>query len=291
MPYLPFERSRSSSGGGLNIAALPGQALGALGDVAALGPAAVRLAERLVRDQAAALPQPAPRTILNGSITGSRRFAAQSWPLGRMKAIGAASDSSINDVVLAMCSGALRLYLQDVAALPDASLIAMVPVSLRGVGESSSGNAVGTILCNLATNERDPGMRLAAIRESMQQGKDSLASMSRLQITAVSALAMAPTVLGTMFGAYRLLPPPFNVTISNVPGPRKPLWMGGARLDASYPLSIPTVGQALNMTVTSYVDNLEFGLTGCRRHVPHLQRLLVHLETSLTALERSTLAA
>jgi hypothetical protein len=81
------------------------------------------------------------------------------------------------------------------------------------------------------------------------------------------------------------LPPPFNLVISNVPGPKVPLWMQGARLDAFYPLSIPTVGQALNITVTSYVDNLEFGLTGCRRHVPHLQRLLTHIDASLDELE------
>jgi hypothetical protein len=119
----------------------------------------------------------------------------------------------------------------------------------------------------------------------MQHGKDSIASMSRLQITAMSGLALAPLALGSMFGAHRLIPPPFNLVISNVPGPKQPLYMGGAKLDAFYPLSIPTVGQALNITVSSYVDSMEFGLTGCRRNVPHLQRLLTHLETSLHDLE------
>ena len=228
----------------------------------------------------------APRTILNGSITGSRRFAAQSWELSRLRGVAKASSVSLNDVVLAMCSGALRLYLEELGALPEAPLIAMVPVSLRAMGvDSGSGNAVGTILCNLATDQRDPGMRLTMIRESMQQGKDSMASMNRLQITAMSSIAMAPIAMGTMFGAHKLFPPPFNITISNVPGPKQPLYMGGARLDAFYPLSIPTVGQALNITVTSYVDSMEFGLTGCRRNVPHLQRLLTHLETSLDGLE------
>jgi hypothetical protein len=103
----------------------------------------------------------------------------------------------------------------------------------------------------------------------------------------MSAVSMAPLAMSSFSGVTRMLPPPFNLVISNVPGPKEPLWMQGARLDAFYPLSIPTVGQALNITVTSYVDNMEFGLTGCRRHVPHLQRLLTHLDTSLEELERA----
>jgi len=286
-PYMPYERAREGGSGGFSLGSIPGAALSAVGEVVSLGPAVLRAAEKLIREQAAALPIQAPRTILNGPITGSRRFAAQSWSLPRLKDVAKASGSSLNDIVLAMCSGALRLYLQDLAALPDSPLIAMVPVSLRQMGiETSSANAVGTILCNLATNERDPATRLEAIKESMQQAKESMAGMNRLQITAASSIAMAPMALGTMFGAAgRLLPPPFNVTISNVPGPRQDLYMGGAHLDEFYPLSIPTVGQALNITVTSYVDRMEFGLTGCRRNVPHLQKLLTHLETSLVALE------
>jgi hypothetical protein len=119
----------------------------------------------------------------------------------------------------------------------------------------------------------------------MRAGKEMLASMTPLQIYAVSAVAMAPMAMSSFFGINRFLPPPFNLVISNVPGPKVPLWLAGSRLDAFYPLSIPTVGQALNITVTSYVENMEFGLTGCRRHVPHLQRLLGDLESSLTDLE------
>jgi WS/DGAT/MGAT family acyltransferase len=286
-PYMPFESKRpAADGGGSPLSALGGLAKGAMDEVMAIGPGLWRAGEKLLREQAAALPIQAPRTILNGSITGSRRFAAESWPLSRLKAVGTATGTSLNDVVLAMCSGALRLYLQELAALPEAPLIAMVPVSLRGVNsEQTSGNNVGSILCNLATDEPDAQLRLAKIRESMQEGKEAMAAMSPLQMMAVSAVSMAPIALGTMYGVHKLLPPPFNVTISNVPGPRVPLYMGGAELQEFYPLSIPTVGQALNITVTSYQDQMAFGLTGCRRNVPHLQRLLGHLETSLGALE------
>src|SRR5581483_11133286 len=250
-----------------------------------------RTGERLIREQAAALPMQAPRTILNSSITGSRRFAAQAWPLDRLRGLAKASRTSLNDIVLAMCAGALRRYLQELDALPDAPLVAMVPVSLRSIGiDATSGNSVGTILCNLATDESDAGSRLAAINESMQHGKEMMAGMSRLQVTAMSGISLAPLAMGMLFGAHRLLPPPFNLVISNVPGPKQPLYMAGARLDEFYPLSIPTAGQALNITVTSYIDRMEFGLTGCRRSVPHLQRLLTHLDDSLDELELAVAA-
>jgi diacylglycerol O-acyltransferase / wax synthase len=289
-PYLPLERSTppDREGGGNPLLSLPGAAMGALGDAIGLGPTMLRLAERTIRDQAAGHGSGAPRTIFNGGITGARRFAAQSWPMERLRAVADAASLSLNDVVLAMCSGALRDYLIDLDALPDDSLTAMVPVSLRGLGlDTSAGNAVGVIVTNLATDEPDPGRRMAAIAESMLAGKATLDGLSVLQVSALSAIAMAPLALGSLLGVGRLLPVPFNLVISNVPGPSEPLWFNGARLEAIYPMSIPTDGQALNITVTSYVDNMEFGLTGCRRSVPHLQRLLTHLETSLSGMERA----
>lgn len=291
-PYLP--RDTASSGGGFSPLALPGMLAGAardvVGDVIRLAPTALQMAERLVREQAAALPTVAPRTILNGPITGSRRFAAQSWPLERLRDVAKSAGVTLNDVVLAMCSGALRAYLDEQGELPDSPLLAMVPVSLalRSDGpESTHGNNIGAIIANLATDETDPARRLELISESVTEGKARLASLSRLSVLATSGISMAPIAMSAFFGINRLLPPPFNLVISNVPGPKQPLWMQGARLDAFYPLSIPTGGQALNITVTSYVDNMEFGLTGCRRHVPHLQRLLTHLETSLSDLEKA----
>ncbi|MGN6475055.1 MAG: WS/DGAT/MGAT family O-acyltransferase [Mycobacteriales bacterium] len=288
-PYLRRESHRDHEGGGvLSPSALAGLAKGAVSEVAALGPLMFRAVDRLVREQAAALPSQAPRTILNGSITGSRRFAAQSWELERLRDVATAAGVTLNDVVLAMCSGALRQYLLDLGALPDAPLIAMVPVSLTALGlGSSAGNNVGAILANLGTDQDDAAMRLETITASMQEGKELLAGLSKLQVMGMSAISMAPIAMSAFFGINRLLPPPFNLVISNVPGPKQPLWMQGARLDAFYPLSIPTGGQALNITVTSYVDHMEFGLTGCRRHVPHLQRLLGNLETSLADLEKA----
>jgi diacylglycerol O-acyltransferase len=189
-----------------------------------------------------------------------------------------------------MCSGALRRYLIELDALPDKPLVAAIPMSLRADTSATgdlSGNAIGIILCNLATHLEDPVARLAEIMSSMRKGKQIYHGMTPLQITALSAIPMVPLAIATIPGAVRITPPAFNVLISNVPGPHKPLYWNGARMTGLYPVSIPYEGQALNITVTSYAGDLEFGLTGCRRSVPHLQRLLAHLDDSLAELEKA----
>jgi WS/DGAT/MGAT family acyltransferase len=231
--------------------------------------------------------------MFNVPITGARRFAAQGWPLDRVKAVGRAAGATMNDVMLAMCAGALRQYMIDLGTLPARPLVAAVPMSLRarsgGSSESSlGGNAIGLILCNMATDESDAAARLTTIHESMLKGKAAYHGMSPLQITALSAIPLIPLAIGTIPGLTTITPPSFNVLISNVPGPRDPLYWNGARMQGVYPLSIPYEGQALNITVTSYAGSLEFGLTGCRRTVPHLQRLLSLLEESLQELEKAT---
>jgi diacylglycerol O-acyltransferase len=112
--------------------------------------------------------------------------------------------------------------------------------------------------------------------------------MSQLQITAMSALGLAPSILTPLLRMQGLARPPFNLVISNVPGPRKTMYLNGAKMLGTYPLSIPINGMALNITCNSYAENMDFGLTGCRRTVPHLQRLLGHLDDELAALENAT---
>jgi diacylglycerol O-acyltransferase len=167
-------------------------------------------------------------------------------------------------------------------------LVAMVPVSLRAEGEQDAGgNMVGTILCNLATDTADPAKRLDAINTSMRDNKKVFAELPRNQALALSAFLMSGIVLGLVPGFVSSAPPPFNIVISNVPGAREPMYWNGARLDGNYPLSIALDGQALNITLTNNADNLDFGLVGCRRSIPHLQRLLIHLEDSLSDLEQA----
>jgi diacylglycerol O-acyltransferase len=258
------------------------------GSVASLAPSTVSLTRAALFEQQLTLPFGAPRTMFNVKIGGARRCAAQSWPVDRIKAVKRAAGVTLNDVVLAMCSGALRYYLLEHNALPDAPLIAMVPVSLRSEAEADTGgNLVGSILCNLATDTDDPAQRLETIHDSMRSNKKVFSDLPRFQALALSAMNISSLALAAVPGWVSSTPPPFNLVISNVPGPTQQMYYGGARLDGNYPLSTVLDGQALNITLVNNAENLDFGLVGCRRSVPHLQRLLAHLESSLKDLERA----
>jgi diacylglycerol O-acyltransferase len=256
--------------------------------VAALAPSTLSLARSALLEQQLQLPFGAPRTMFNVPIGGARRVAAQSWALDRLRTVKRATGATINDVVLAMSAGALRAYLEEQNALPDAPLIAMVPVSLRTEEEADTGgNMTGVVLCNLATDTADAGKRLEIISTSMRNNKKVFTQLPRVQQLALSASMIAPLGLGAVPGFVSAAPPPFNIVISNVPGAREPLYWRGARLTGNYPLSIALDGQAVNITVANNADNLDFGLVGARGSVPHLQRLLGHLEDSLKDLERA----
>ncbi len=227
----------------------------------------------------------APRSILNQRVSGSRRFAAQSYDLPRIKAIGKKLGVTLNDVVMAMCAGALRTYLLDFNALPRKPLIAMVPMSLRQ-DDSDAGNQTTMILANLGTHLADPMQRLDIIHRSVQNAKDRFSRMSPSEIMAYSALVYSICGLNLMTGLAPKLQA-FNVVISNVPGPKEPMYWNGAELDGFYPVSIVLDGMALNMTLTSYVDSLEFGLIACRKALPSMQRLLGYLDDALDELEQA----
>ena len=266
-------------------------ALGITAEAAGMPAALVKTLSKGLRNETSSLSLYAPRTILNQNITGSRRIAAQDWPIDRLRAIGRATGATLNDVVLAMCSGAMRTYLLELNALPDTSLVAMVPVGLKAkqsqIASAEGGNAVGAVMVQLATDQPDPADRLARVHRSMVDGKRALSSMTPVQILAMSALGQTPAILGPILRMQGIVRPPYNLIISNVPGPRTTHYWNGAQLLGTYPLSIPINGMALNITCTSYDGNMAFGLTGCRRTVPHLQRLLTHLDDEVKALENA----
>lgn len=255
---------------------------------AALAPSTLSLARAALLEQQLTFPFRAPKTMFNVRIGGARRIAAQSWPLERIFAVKDAANASFNDVVLAMSAGALRTYLIEQNALPDTPLIAMVPVSLRKDGEAETGgNSVGTVLCNLNTHIEDAGKRIQGISSSMSEQKEVFNQLPTVQQLALSAFMTGGLFLGLIPGFIRTAPPPFNIVISNVPGSKEPLYWRGAQMVGNYPLSITLDGQAMNITVTNNAENLDFGLVGARGSVPHLQRMLSHLETSLKDLERA----
>ena len=198
----------------------------------------------------------APSSILNQRVSSSRRFAAQSFELDRFRHIAKALDVTINDIVLAVCSGALREYLISHQSLPNKPLIAMVPASLRS-DDSDVSNRITMILANLATHKDDPLERLQTIRRSVQNAKQRFKRMTSDQILNYSAVVYGPAGLNILSG---MMPKhqAFNLVISNVPGPREPLYWNGAKLDALYPASIVLDGQALNITMTSYLGNLKW---------------------------------
>jgi WS/DGAT/MGAT family acyltransferase len=230
-------------------------------------------------------PRQAPKSILNARISKSRRFATQRIETARVRALAKAAGGTLNDIVLALSAGSLRRYLIEQNALPEAPLIAMVPVAVRAKDEDGGGNSVGAILASLATHVEDPGERVAEIIESTTKAKQMLQGMSKAAILHYSALLIAPSMLQMIPQTAGHVRPTFNIVISNVPGPDQPLYFRGAQLEANYPMSIPVHGQALNITCCSYAGQMCFGFTGCRDTVPHLQRLAVYCGEAMNELE------
>lgn len=225
-----------------------------------------------------------PQTNINTPITGARRFVAQSWPIERIKAVGKAFDGTLNDAVLAICSGALRRHLTEHRDLPEDPLLAMAPVSLRDEGDVDSANAIGFMTANLSTHIADPAKRFASIRASMQAAKDNLSGLTRKEIELYTMVTQAPLMVLQLMGLASKFPP-YSTTISNVPGPREQRYWNGAKLDGIYPASIPFDGMSLNITLVSNYKNLDFGITACRHSVPQVQRLIDYLDESIVELE------
>jgi diacylglycerol O-acyltransferase / wax synthase len=238
-------------------------------------------------DDALVAPMQAPRSVLNGKISRNRRFATQRLDADRLRRIARARGGKLNDIVLALTGGALRRYLLELGALPDEPMTAMVPVNVRSKDDPGGGNEVGAILASFATNVVDPIERLDAVIASTRRGKAQLDGMSKNAAMQYAALLLAPMLLSQLPWAAGRVRPAFNVVVSNVPGAEAPLYFRGWRAEAIYPVSIPFHGFGLNVTVSGYAGELDFGFTGCRDTVPHLQRLAVYLGEAADEMEES----
>lgn len=247
------------------------------------------------RGQSAVLSQSglrAPRTPFNRPITPHRRWAFCTVPLADVKAVKKASGVTVNDVVMGLCAGALRRWLIDHDALPDAPLIAAVPVSVRTEAQKGQGgNRVSTMTAPLPTHVGDPAERLSLAHDAMRAAKDQHGALPADLLSDVTQFAM-PALAGQaarMAARLRLVEwlSPFNLIISNIPGPPVPLYYAGARLLAYYPLSAIADGQGLNITVMSYEDSMHFGLIACRELVPDLDRMAGYLVDELDELKKA----
>ena len=245
-----------------------------------------RIAKRIgAPDSGLAVPFDAPRSVLNGRVREKRRFATQQFPMPRLRTLAAAAGCTLNDVVLAICGGALRQFLAARDALPERPLTAGIPISVRPKDDEGTGNAISFIVATLGTDIADAGERLAAIRASVQAAKAHVQALPRQAMMQYTMLLMAPTMLTLLAGIGGRTPPMFNITISNVPGPETPLYFRGAELVSIFPASIVTHGQALNITCESYAGQMNFGFTACHTTVPGVQKLAVLAAEALAALE------
>jgi diacylglycerol O-acyltransferase / wax synthase len=245
-----------------------------------------------------AVTETPPATRFNRMVHAQRSWATAELPLAELKRIGKATGTTMNDVFMAVCGGALRRYFERRGELPRLPMIGGCPVSLRRAGDVAVNNQVTMMLVNLATTEADPVRRLFKVARSARQAKGSVADIAGSYDSDV-ALPGLPGLLRAGARAFEagsladFLPvrPPCNVVISNVPGPRRPLFCLGARVLTHYPVSIPAHTVGVNITVQSYLDQLFVGITGCARALPDPERLRDDLVASFQELRLSLLDA
>src|SRR5579863_2858133 len=233
-----------------------------------------------------------PPTILNKQISSERSFAGVSIPLSRAKAVAKAAGGKLNDVVLAISSSVVRRYLLERGALPSKSMTAGVPISLREEGNTDANNQVFGMICSIATNVDDPKTRLETIIAQSTKSKEMShplrALMPQIQNVSMLGAPIFVQILSLLYSRSSLsdvLPPAANITVSNVPGPRQTLYAAGAELLHIFPVSISTHGLALNITVQSYRDQLDFGFISGANIIPHVQVLCDMVPDEFAALE------
>jgi len=232
----------------------------------------------------------APRTRLNASVTAGRVFATVSLPLAELKALRQQFDATLNDVVLMVCSGALRRYFLQHGPLPRKSLIAAVPISLRAAGDASSNNQASMTVVSLGTHIANPMKRVVYVKAASAAMKDSLGSVKSLMPTDFPSLGV-PWLMRTaasLYGRAKVadrIPPIANLVISNVPGPAFPFYLAGAKMLTNFPTSIVVHGMGLNITVQTYNESLDVGLIACAEAAPDLHDLALHISAAFEELK------
>jgi diacylglycerol O-acyltransferase len=219
------------------------------------------------------MPFRSPRVSFNAPVTAHRTWAFATVSLDDIKLVKNAFGVKVNDVVLGMCAGSLRRYLTGRGELPEQPLTASVPVSVRSDDSQALGNQVSGMMVSLATHVDDPVERLQEIYHSSQGSKvmqEALGAEMIMNLADVPppALLWLATAFYAWAGLARRVPPPFNVMISNVPGPREPLYFLGGEVRAIYSTSVLFDGAGLFIGLASYRDQVDFGITACAELVP-----------------------
>jgi len=280
-------RARSLAGVPLRSGRLAAELAGGARRIAGVGARQVR--ETIVpRDADHAVPFRAPRTILNGTIHAPRRFATQHYPVDRLKAIAKDADATLNDVLLTICGGALRRYLQERDALPSMSLVATLPVSVRAPDDDGAGNAITFIHALLGTDEPTASERMRRIGASTAAAKRLIEKLPRTTMDAYTVLLMGPYLGQLALGLGARGRPMHNIVISNVRGPATTRYVEGARVDEMFPVSLLFDGQALNITAVSYDGEFCIGFTGCRDGLTSMQRIAVYCGDAIDELDGAT---
>lgn len=292
----PQRRPRDPSRGELWGRAVIGTATKPVTLFKVLGPSAELITKSIGRARegtAMAAPFSAPRTSFNGTITAHRTIALADIDLDDIKEIKKATGSTVNDVVLALCGGALRSYLDERGELPESSLMASVPVSVRESSKRSQGaNKVSAFFTKLGTDIDDPLERLEMLAERNRNAKDHHNAISADALQDWAEFA-APRVFGLAVRTYANLrlaekhPVVHNLVISNVPGPPVPLYFMGARIEALYPLGPVFHGAGLNITVMSNAGIVHVGAIACRESVPDGDALVRHFPGELERLRKA----
>lgn len=227
--------------------------------------------ERFIKgNESIALPLSGPQTALNAPLSASRNLAFTEFPLAELKAMGRTVGGTINDVVLAITDAALRRYLSEQGQQPKAPLVAAVPVNLRSADSQSEGNQVTSLQVKLGKPNQTPKERLEAISASVKAARNLCEGVPTAATQVVSFGTALFAAMGSSLSLEGVMPPPINVVISNVPGPREARYFGGAELVSSFPVSAIAPMTALNVTVFSYNGKLFVGLTSARRALPRL---------------------
>lgn len=279
-------RRNGPEGGPDPLARALGAAGGSARGLVGLGRAALDLGRAAIDGRPLQAPYRAPGSALGGHLTGQRRFATQQYELDRLKTLARAAECTLNDLVLYLSGTALRRYLVEHGRVPDRALTAGIPVDLREAGDESAGTEIGMMIAELGTNIANARERLETIKRSTSEAKRHLAGLPAQARVPYTLLTNGPYIAALVAGLGGHVPVPFNVGISNVPGPTEPLYFNGSRLDAVYPVSLLFQGTALNITCVSYAGTLNFGFTGARDTLPHLQRLAIYMGEAVEEIER-----